>query len=431
MKIGSEIHEFARELWPINRSITGEGVRKTLKKISHHLPTLDIKSVPSGTKVFDWEIPNEWYINEAYIIMPNGKKICNFSENNLHLIGYSIPFKGKVTLKELKNHLHTLPSQPNAIPYITSYYQERWGFCLTQEQFDSLEDGIYEVCIDTKLFDGVLNFAELLIKGKSNKEVFLSTYICHPSMANNELSGPSVLTFLAKWLLGIREPEYSYRIVFVPETIGSITYLSLNYKEMKSKVIAGFNVSCVGDDRMYSFLPTRSGNTTSDVVAKHALKWVDSNYQTYTWLDRGSDERQYCSPGIDLPIASIMRTKYGQYPEYHTSLDDLENVVTPGGLEGGYTVLKKAIEVIEKNKIYKVKVLCEPQMGKRGLYPTLSSKKSDKKVKLMMDLISLCDGENSLLNIADELCVPIWDLYEIVDNLLKHDLLEDITIKDE
>ena len=431
MKIGSEIHEFARELWPINRSITGEGARETLKKISHHLPTLDIKSVPSGTKVFDWEIPNEWYINEAYIIMPNGKKICNFSENNLHLVGYSIPFKGKVTLKELKNHLHTLPSQPNAIPYITSYYQERWGFCLTQEQFDSLEDGIYEVCIDTKLFDGVLNFAELLIKGKSNKEVFLSTYICHPSMANNELSGPSVLTFLAKWLLGIREPEYSYRIVFVPETIGSITYLSLNYKEMKSKVIAGFNVSCVGDDRMYSFLPTRSGNTTSDVVAKHALKWVDSNYQTYTWLDRGSDERQYCSPGIDLPIASIMRTKYGQYPEYHTSLDDLENVVTPGGLEGGYTVLKKAIEVIEKNKIYKVKVLCEPQMGKRGLYPTLSSKKSDKKVKLMMDLISLCDGENSLLNIADELCVPIWDLYEIVDNLLKHDLLEDITIKDE
>ena len=431
MKIGSEIHEFARELWPINRSITGEGVRETLKKISHHLPTLNIKSVPSGSKVFDWEIPKEWYINDAYIITPNGKKICNVSENNLHLVGYSIPFKGKVSLKELKNHLYTLPSQPDAIPYITSYYHERWGFCLTQEEFDSLEDGIYEVCIDTKLFDGVLNFAELLIKGKSKKEVFLSTYICHPSMANNELSGSSVLTFLAKWLLGIKEPEYSYRIVFVPETIGSITYLSLNYKEMKNKVIAGFNVTCVGDDRTYSFLPSRSGNTTSDVVAKHVLKWIDSNYKTYTWLDRGSDERQYCSPGVDLPIASIMRTKYGQYPEYHTSLDDLENVVTPGGLEGGYTILKKAIEVIEKNKIYKVKVLCEPQMGKRGLYPTLSSKKSDKKVKLMMDLISLCDGKNSLLNIADKLCVPIWDLYEIVENLLKHDLLEDITIKHE
>ena len=431
MKIGSEIHEFARELWPINRSITGEGVRETLKKISHHLPTLNIKSVPSGSKVFDWEIPKEWYINDAYIITPNGKKICNVSENNLHLVGYSIPFKGKVSLKELKNHLYTLPSQPDAIPYITSYYHERWGFCLTQEEFDSLEDGIYEVCIDTKLFDGVLNFAELLIKGKSKKEVFLSTYICHPSMANNELSGSSVLTFLAKWLLGIKEPEYSYRIVFVPETIGSITYLSLNYKEMKNKVIAGFNVTCVGDDRTYSFLPSRSGNTTSDVVAKHVLKWIDSNYKTYTWLDRGSDERQYCSPGVDLPIASIMRTKYGQFPEYHTSLDDLENVVTPDGLEGGYTILKKAIEVIEKNKIYKVKVLCEPQMGKRGLYPTLSSKKSDKKVKLMMDLISLCDGKNSLLNIADKLCVPIWDLYEIVENLLKHDLLEDITIKHE
>ena len=212
---------------------------------------------------------------------------------------------------------------------------------------------------------------------------------------NNELSGPSVVTYLAKWLLELEKREYTYRIVFIPETIGSISYLSLNYNLMKKNVIAGFNVSCVGDERAYSYLPSRNGQTLSDNVAKHVLKHTDTNFKTYTWLDRGSDERQYCAPGIDLPIASIMRTKYGQYPEYHTSLDNLENVVTPKGLDGGYWALRQAIEAIEKNKKYQVTVLCEPQMGKRGLYPTLSTKKSGEKVKLMMDLISLCDGANS------------------------------------
>lgn len=424
MKLGNNIHDFARELWPINRSITGDGVRETLKRILQHLPTLNIKSVSSGSKVFDWEIPKEWHVKHAFIVMPNGKKICDFSKNNLHLVGYSIPFKGKVNLKELKKHLYTLPEQSNAIPYITSYYKERWGFCLTQEKYDSLQEGTYTVSIDTKLSEGVLNYAELFIEGKSKKEIFLSTYVCHPSMANNELSGPVVLTFLAKWLLGIKKPEYSYRIVFVPETIGSITYLSLNYHDMKRRVIAGFNISCVGDDRAYSYLPSRNGETLSDFVAKHVLKWIDSNYRSYTWLDRGSDERQYCAPGVDLPVASIMRTKYGEYPEYHTSLDDLENVVTPNGLEGGYTALKKAIEVIENNKIYKVKVLCEPHMGKRGMYPTISTKNSDNQVKLMMNLISFCDGQNSLLDIADKLNIPIWDLYEIIENLLQENILE-------
>jgi len=424
MKLGNNIHDFARELWPINRSITGDGVRETLKRILQHLPTLNIKSVSSGSKVFDWEIPKEWHVKHAFIVMPNGKKICDFSKNNLHLVGYSIPFKGKVNLKELKKHLYTLPEQSNAIPYITSYYKERWGFCLTQEKYDSLQEGTYTVSIDTKLSEGVLNYAELFIEGKSKKEIFLSTYVCHPSMANNELSGPVVLTFLAKWLLGIKKPEYSYRIVFVPETIGSITYLSLNYHDMKRRVIAGFNISCVGDDRAYSYLPSRNGETLSDFVAKHVLKWIDSNYRRYTWLDRGSDERQYCAPGVDLPVASIMRTKYGEYPEYHTSLDDLENVVTPNGLEGGYTALKKAIEVIENNKIYKVKVLCEPHMGKRGMYPTISTKNSDNQVKLMMNLISFCDGHNSLLDIADKLNIPIWNLYEIIENLLQENILE-------
>ena len=243
-------------------------------------------------------------------------------------------------------------------------------------------------------------------------------------MANNELSGPTVVTFLAKWLSELSERDYTYRIVFIPETIGSITYLSLHYNEMKEKTISGFNVSCVGDDRAYSYLPSRNGNTLSDHIAKHVLKHIDPNFKSYSWLDRGSDERQYCAPGIDLPIASIMRTKYGQYPEYHTSLDDLDNVVTPTGLDGGYWSIRKAIEAIERNRKYRVSVLGEPQMGKRGLYPTLSTKKSGEEVRLMMDLISLCDGENTLLEIAETLNTAIWDLYELIDKLLEHKLLE-------
>lgn len=421
--IGNDIHKLAKKLWPLNRSLTGQGVIDTLNEISKHISDLNIKSVKSGTKVFDWVVPREWAVHEAYIVTPDGKKICDFSENNLHLVGYSIPFEGTLSLKELKEHLYTLPEQPKAIPYITSYYKERWGFCLAQEQLDTLEEGIYKVVISSTLFDGKLNYGELIIKGKSDKEIFLSTYICHPSMANNELSGPTVVTFLAKWLQGIENLEYSYRIIFIPETIGSITYLSQNFKEMKEKVIAGFNVTCVGDDRAYSFVPSRNGKTISDKIAKHVLKWIDTNFVKYSWLDRGSDERQYCAPGIDLPIASILRTKYGQYMEYHTSLDDLENVVTPKGLNGGYWAIRKAIKAIEKNKKYKVSILCEPQMGKRGLYPTLSTKEVDKEVKLMMDFISLCDGESSLLEIADSLNVPMWDLYDIVKELLIHKLI--------
>tara|TARA_B100002019_G_scaffold292933_1_gene317882 strand:+ start:4338 stop:5615 length:1278 start_codon:yes stop_codon:yes gene_type:complete len=424
--IGDEIYQLARKLWPLNRSISGEGVRETLDVISKYIPSINIKSIPSGTKVFDWTVPKEWRVKEAYILDPNGKKICDYSINNLHLVGYSAPFKGNIELEELKKHLHTLPDQPTAIPYVTSYYKSRWGFCLTHDQLNTLENGTYEVVIDTTLFDGQIDYGELIIKGKSDKEIFLSTYICHPSMANNELSGITVVTFLSKWLLEINNPEYSYRIIFIPETIGSIAYLSMNYKEMKKKIIAGFNVSCVGDDRAYSYLPSRSGNTLSDLVAKHILKWIDKNFIEYSWLDRGSDERQYCAPGIDLPIASILRSKYGSYPEYHTSLDNLEKVVTPKGLEGGYWALRKAIKAIERNKRYKASFLCEPQMGKRGLYSTLSTKQSDIKVKLMMDILSFSDGENSLVNIAENLNVPVWSLYDSVDILEKHNLIYSI-----
>ena len=422
--IGNDIHALAKRLWPINRSITGDGVRETLSILKEILPELVTYEVPSGTQVFDWTIPKEWRVNDAYIVTPSGKRICEFKKNNLHLVGYSTPIRSRLSLSELQNHLYSLPNQPNAIPYITSYYKERWGFCLTHEERGCLEDGEYEVFIDSELFDGGLTYGEVLIKGESSKEVFISTYVCHPSMANNELSGPCVTTFLAKKLKGLGRTKYSYRLIFIPETIGSITYLSKNIEHLKKSVVAGFNVSCVGDNRDYSYLPSRNGNTLSDQVAKHVLKYTCSTYKSYTWSDRGSDERQYCAPGIDLPIASIMRTKYGKYDEYHTSLDDLINVVTAEGLEGGFNAIWNAIEALERNIYPKVKVLCEPQLGKRGLYPTLSTKVSGVEVRLMMDLITWSDGTRSLIEIAELCSSPVWELYPIVDKLSSHNLMD-------
>lgn len=423
--IGKKIHEFAEKLWPINRSLTGDGVRQTLKIIQNEVPELKIFEVPSGTQVFDWIIPKEWKVNDAYIITPSGKKICDFKKNNLHLVGYSIPVSLKLKLSELQEHLYSLPNQPNAIPYITSYYKERWGFCISNDERLGLEEGVYEIYIDTELFDGSLTYGELLIEGQSSKEVFLSTYICHPSMANNELSGPSVTTFLAKKIKELGSTKYSYRFVFIPETIGSITYLSRNIDHLKKAVIAGFNVSCVGDNRDYSFIPSRNGNTLSDQIAKHVLKYTSSTFKSYTWQDRSSDERQYCAPGVDLPIASIMRTKYGMYDEYHTSLDDLVNVVTAEGLDGGFNAIWNAIEAIERNVYPRVKIFCEPQLGKRDLYPTLSTPfEHGAEVRLMMDLITWSDGSHSLIKIAELCDSPVWELYPIVDKLKSHDLID-------
>lgn len=421
--IGKSIYSLAEKLWPINRSLTGEGVRETLQHLQSLLPQLQIKEVPSGTEVFDWVIPKEWRISNAWIITPSGEKICDFKKNNLHVVGYSTSINEHLSLSELNNYLYSLPEQPDAIPYITSYYKERFGFCLTHNQRAELQEGIYQVYIDSELFDGNLTYGELIIPGESEKEVFISTYICHPSMANNELSGPCVVAHIGKFLSS--EPrKYTYRIVFIPETIGSITYLSLNLETLKNNIFAGFNVSCVGDNRSYSYLPSRNGNSLSDVIAKHVLSHTDKNYKAYQWKDRGSDERQYCAPGIDLPIASIMRTKYGEYPEYHTSLDDLVNVVSADGLEGAYNVYKLVLEAIEKNCYPLVKVLCEPQLGKRGLYPTLSTKTSGAEVNLMMNLITWSDGTKSLIEIAELCNVPMWELYPIIDRLSQHNLLE-------
>jgi aminopeptidase-like protein len=422
--IGQQIHALAERLWSLNRSITGEGVRQTLDILRELMPDLQVHEVPSGSRAFDWTVPREWLVHEAYILTPDGRRICDFAKNNLHLVGYSTPVRTRMMLADLQSHLYSLPEQPNAIPYVTSYYNERWGFCLSHEERNALIDGEYEVVVDSNLFDGSLSYGELIVKGSSLEEVFVSTYVCHPSMANNELSGPTVTAHLARWVTSLTSRRYTYRFVFVPETIGSLVYLSRNLDQLKTRVVAGFNVTCVGDERGFSFLPSRNGNTISDIVARHVLKHIEPCYKAYQWNDRGSDERQYCSPGIDLPVATIMRTKYGEYPEYHTSLDNLLNVVTPKGLAGSYHALRHAFEALERNIYPKVTVLGEPQLGQRGLYPTLSTKSSGAEVRLMMNLITWSDGGRSLLEIAELCSVPIWELYETVNLLANHGLLQ-------
>lgn len=410
--IQKELFDFATKIWPYNRSLIGSGVRETLEAIKLEVPTLKTRSFSSGLKVFDWEIPMEWNVNYAYIIDPNGNKICDFSTNNLHLIGYSESIEVDLQLSDLQNHLYSLPEQPDAIPYITSYYEQRWGFCISDRQRQELLEGIYKIRISTSKTMGTLDIGEIFIPGVDKKEIFLSTYICHPSMANNEISGIAVNTFMAKYLAKRTNLRHSYRFVFLPETIGSITYIYHNLKKMKKNIIAGFNLTCIGDERSYSYLPSRGGDALSDKAALHVLENEYHGYKKYSWLDRGSDERQYCAPGIDLPIASLMRTKYGEYPEYHTSLDDLINVVTANGLMGGFDLVRKVIEVLEMNITARPKMLCEPMMSKRHLYPSLSTKSLHSDIRLRMNIISYLDGKKSLLDIANLLGKPIKLLYE-------------------
>jgi aminopeptidase-like protein len=418
---GTDMYNLMARLFPICRSITGNGVRESLEIISEIVP-LTIHEVPTGTSVFDWTVPKEWNIRDAFIEDEEGNKIVDFKKNNLHVVGYSAPIDICIDLSELQTHLYSLENQPDAIPYITSYYSERWGFCISHHQREQLKNGKYHVYIDSELKEGSLTYGEIIIPGELQEEIFLSTYICHPSMANNELSGPVLATYLAKWLASSPR-KYTYRTVFIPETIGSITYLSRNLETMKQNIIAGFNLTCVGDERTFSFIPSRYGNTLADKVALNILQYKYPEFNKYTFLDRGSDERQYCSPGVDLPVVSIMRSKYGEYPEYHTSLDNMD-IVTPKGLNDSYIIYKDCIELLERNEKYKVNCCGEPQLGKRGLYPTLSTKKSGDIVRNMMNLITYADGLNDLIDISNIIGVPADVLYPIIEKLCANKLLE-------
>lgn len=420
--VGKKMYKLIEKLYPICRSITGNGIRETLNIISQYIP-IAIYEVATGTKVFDWTVPKEWDIKDAYIMDKNGNKIIDFKKNNLHIMGYSVPVNKTVGLSELQKHLYSLPEQPEAIPYVTSYYNENWGFCIAHKDREKLKKGRYRIFIDSELKNGFLTYGELIIAGESKKEVFLSTYTCHPSMANNELSGPAVTTFLAKWIMN-RPRRYTYRIIFIPETIGSITYISKNLKSMKQNIIAGFNITCVGDERTYSYLPTRAGNTYTDRVALNILSFKSPDFIKWSYLDRGSDERQYNAPGVDLPVVSVMRSKYASYPEYHTSLDNLE-LVRPRGLSGSYEVLRECLNLLENNRRFKIKCICEPQLGKRGLYPAISTKSSGNYARAMMNFIAYADGARDLIEISNIINIPVWEIYPIIEKLKEHDLLEE------
>ncbi len=409
-----------KDLYTIPRSLTGNGVRQTLTYLQEFVPLMTIHEVPSGTKAFDWVVPPEWNIRDAWIKDPSGKKIIDFHVHNLHVMGYSTPIHKKCSLSELLEHVYTLPEQPDLIPYITSYYKERYGFCMSENQKKSLIEGEYEIYIDSDLnYNGSLTYGEIVIASPDPeaKEIFFSTYTCHPQMTNNELSGPVLAIHLAKWLIQRPHNRFTYRFYFGPETIGSLVYLSKNLDTLSKNMYAGFVLTCVGDDRAYTYLASPYGNTIADKVAKNILDFHAPNYIRYSYLERGSDERQYCAPGIQLPMCSVMRTRYGDYPEYHTSADDL-TLVTESGLQGSFSIYQKIINTLEANYCYKAKCLGEPQLGKRGLYPTISTKQSGKAVRDMMNVIAYADGTNDIIDISNRTHVNAEKVIEIINQLI-------------
>lgn len=455
-QIGLNIYNFSKKIFNINRSLTGEGNRKTLNLIKKEIKTLKLKSFPSNKKVFDWTIPLEWKINDGYIITPDKKKICDFKKNFLHVISYSTPIKKYLTLKDLKKNLITFKSKPNAIPYATSYYKRKWGFCVSYNQFKKLKKGKYFAYIDSKLFKGNLDYGELIIPGKSSKEILLSTYICHPNLANNETSGISLLTFITKWIKQ-KKRNFTYRIIFIPETIGSISYIHKNLRQMKKKIIAGYILTCVGDNKNFSYLKARDDYSLTNRVALNVLKHMSSKPKIYDWSYRGSDERQYCSPKINLPIGVIMRTKFGSYPEYHTSDDKIGEVINAKGFRGSFDYVKNIIETFENN-IEKIKknfipvqnIKCEPFFEKRKINYKLSPKifnilkkqkdykhryfKTSGRVKnenemmlvsriLISNVLWLCDGKNDLLDISNTLGLPFWEIDRLVKSLIVKKIL--------
>lgn len=416
MKQGEQMMALAKELWPKNRSLTGQGVRETLEVLSRELQGLEIGTFKSGETCSDWTIPMEWNVREAFLIDPLGNKICDWSENNLHLVGYSTPVNLDMTLEELDKHLYSLEDQPKAVPYVTSYYKENWGFAISHEERNKLPPGIYKVIIDSTLEPGDMNYGELFVQGKSEREILFSTYICHPSMANNELSGPVLATELAKFVRTL-DTHYSYRFLFIPETIGSIAYISRNLMSLKQNVLAGFVLTCVGDERSYSYVPSRKGGSVADRAVLEILKKRDIPYLSYSWKDRGSDERQYCAPGVDLPVCSVMRSKYGEYIEYHTSLDVLGSVVTATGLQGSFDLYQSVIEHLENLRFPRVLTLGEPQLGRRGLYPNTSIKGVYSSVRDMMDAISYMDGTLSVEEISEIVGTTPESIRQIISTL--------------
>ena len=419
---GRNMYELAGRLFPICRSITGNGFRQSLEMVREILPEIQVFEIPSGTAVYDWTVPKEWNIRGGWIKNLQGDTIIDFNDCNLHVMGYSVPVHETISREELLHHIYTQPEQPEWIPYVTSYYKERWGFCMSERQKQALTDAEYEVCIDSTLEDGYLTYGELVLPGETDDEIFFSTYLCHPSMANNELSGPCVQTEVIKYLKSLSHRRYTYRFVFIPETIGSITYLSRNLEVLQQHVKAGFVLSCVGDNRTYSMVSTKYEDTLADRVLNNVLKFHYPDYLRYSFMKRASDERQYGSAGVDLPVCAFCRSKYHEYPEYHTSADNMD-LISPEGLSGAYEVLVKVINALENNYFYQMQCKCEPQLGKRGLYPTVSQKGTKGDARYMQDFIAYADGRNDLIGISNILDIPVDKLIPIKDQLMEHHLL--------
>ncbi|MBI5034926.1 MAG: DUF4910 domain-containing protein [Chloroflexi bacterium] len=376
---GRIVEDLLRRLFPICRSITGEGLRTTLKTISEYVP-LKIIEIPTGTQVFDWQIPDEWNIRDAYIKNEAGERIVDFRQSNLHVLNYSTPIHQKMTLEELRPHLHTLPAQPNAIPYLTSYYKRDWGFCLTHHQYLALSPGEYEVCIDGTLAPGSLTLAESILPGEASHQILFSTYCCHPSLANNELSGPIITTLLYQYLAALPKRRFTYHFYYGPETIGALAFLALHGKRLKENLLAGFVVTCCGDRGSFTYKQVRNPNNALDRVVLHVLKHSGVEFKAVPYFPTGSDERQYSSPGFDLPIGSLMRSTYGQYPEYHTSLDNLDFISIDSLLET-LELYVDCVYALEHNLRYEN--LCpfgEPMLSKYVSCPRTSYTKKSRDI---------------------------------------------------
>lgn len=422
-KEGAELYQLATTLYPICRSITGDGLRESLRHLEASIP-LRLREVPSGTQVFDWVVPNEWNIRDAYIKDGLGRKVVDLADSNLHVVNYSAPVHKTMSLEELRPHLFTLPDSPDWIPYRTSYYRETWGFCLTQHQFDGLQNGRYEVCIDSTLQPGHLSYGEFRVQGSTDEEVLISAHSCHPSLCNDNLSGMVVAARLAQHLSGL-SLRYSYRFLWIPGTIGSIAWLALN-EPLLPNIKHGLVLSCLGDPGRFTYKRSRRGNAEIDQVTEHVLRRSGQKFQALDFAPHGYDERQYCSPGINLPMGCFMRTPNGQYPEYHTSADDL-SLIKPESMAESLQRLLQVVSTLEDNRRYlNLNPKCEPQLGRRGLYRQMGGTKNVATEEAMLWVLNFSDSGHSLLDIANRSGLPFEAVSEAATNLKDAGLLSEV-----
>jgi aminopeptidase-like protein len=417
---GADLHALIARLYPICRSITGEGVRQTLRILSEVIP-LQIVEVPSKTPVLDWTVPLEWNVREAYLIDPRGRRFADLRESSLHLVSYSVPVNARMPLSELRAHLHAMPDRPDWIPYRTSYYEPGWGFCLTQRELDALPEGEYQVHIDSTLVPGHLTYGEIVLPGKSDQEIFVSAHVCHPSLADDNLSGAVIAAHLARHFAE-RPRRLTMRFLFAPGTIGAITWLAKN-RERVDRIAHGLTLTCLGDAAPFTYKRTVSGSAPIDRAAEYVLRNSGLPYQAIDFFPYGYDERQYNSPGFRLPVGSLMRGRHGQFPQYHTSADDL-SFVSPERLAESFRVLTQLLSLLDGDGRYRnLEPFGEPQLGRRGLYGALGGSQLPGLQLAMLWVLNQSDGTKSLLDIAERSGIDFDALRAAADLLLEHRLL--------